>query len=144
MTFTLGQAAKQAGVSKPTLARWIHRGRISAAKHEDGSYIIDASELDRIAELKQASRNRASHGDPPMHPTDTPDDPRMLQQEITFLRERLVEKDQLLEELRQARQQERREKERLLGLLERHTLVLPTSQAEMPVPKKPWWKRMFG
>ena len=67
MTFTLGQAAKQAGVSKPTLARWIHRGRISADKNDDGSYLIDASELDRIAELKQLARNRASHGDKPRH-----------------------------------------------------------------------------
>jgi excisionase family DNA binding protein len=144
MTFTLGQAAKQAGVSKPTLARWIHRGRISADKNDDGSYLIDASELDRIAELKQLARNRASHGDPTMQPMDTPDDPRMLQQEIVFLRERLVEKDHLLEELRQERQQERREKERLLCLLERHTLVLPTTQEEVPAPKKPWWKRMFS
>jgi hypothetical protein len=79
-----------------------------------------------------------------MQPMDTPDDPRMLQQEIVFLRERLVEKDHLLEELRQERQQERREKERLLGLLERHTLVLPTTQEEVPAPKKPWWKRMFS
>jgi hypothetical protein len=51
-----------------------------------------------------------------------------------------VEKDQLLEELRQ----ERQEKERLLSLLERHTLVLPTPHEELPAPKQPWWKPMFG
>jgi hypothetical protein len=28
----------------------------------------------------------------------------------------------------------------LLGLLERHTLVLPTPHAEMPVSKTPWWE----
>ena len=38
--FTLGVAAKQAGISKPTLSKAIKNGRISAEKQPDGSYRI--------------------------------------------------------------------------------------------------------
>jgi hypothetical protein len=131
-------------VSKPTLARWIKRGRISAEKHDDGSYIIDASELDRIAELKQISSNRTTHGYPAMQQTDTPYETRVLQREIEFFRERLAERDHRLEELREESQKERQEKERLLGILEKQTLLLPKPQEDGPAPKKPWWKQMFG
>jgi excisionase family DNA binding protein len=48
MKLSLSQAAKESGTSKPTLSRWIAKGRVSAERQQDGSYLIDASELDRI------------------------------------------------------------------------------------------------
>ena len=48
---TLGQAAKQAKVSKTTLTRAIKSGRLSADRRDDGSYQIDASELARVYEI---------------------------------------------------------------------------------------------
>src|SRR5215212_10784457 len=45
--FTLGEAAKQAGVSKPTLSKAIKTGRISAEKQPNGSYRIQPAELFR-------------------------------------------------------------------------------------------------
>ena len=48
MTYTLGQAAKATGKSKPTIQRAIKSGSISAAKADDGSYEIDPSELHRV------------------------------------------------------------------------------------------------
>jgi hypothetical protein len=48
MSYTLGQAAKAVGRSKPTIARAIKRGQISAAKAEDGSFVIDPAELHRV------------------------------------------------------------------------------------------------
>lgn len=44
---TLGNAAKQLGISKPTLSKAISKGQLSAAKREDGSFAIDPSELMR-------------------------------------------------------------------------------------------------
>lgn len=46
--FTMGQAAKEAGVSKTTINRAIKSGRLSAEKLDDGSYRINAAELFRV------------------------------------------------------------------------------------------------
>jgi FtsZ-binding cell division protein ZapB len=48
MGLTLGQAAKAAGVSKTTLQRYMHSGRLSAGKRDDGSYDIDPAEILRV------------------------------------------------------------------------------------------------
>ena len=46
--FTLGEAAKAAGVSKPTISKAIKSGRLSAEQKPDGSYSIQAAELFRV------------------------------------------------------------------------------------------------
>lgn len=46
--FTLGQAAKQAGVSKATISRAIKSGRLSAAPNDKNGYDIDPAELFRV------------------------------------------------------------------------------------------------
>ena len=48
---SLSQAARESGTSKPTLSRWIAKGKVSAERQQDGSYLIDPSELDRIKDL---------------------------------------------------------------------------------------------
>lgn len=48
MSYTLGEAAKAVGKSKTTLHRAIKSGKISASKTDDGSYIIEPSELHRL------------------------------------------------------------------------------------------------
>lgn len=48
MPMTVGQAAKITGFSKPTIARAIKAGRLSAQRKEDGSYEIDPAELARV------------------------------------------------------------------------------------------------
>ena len=52
---TLGNAARQLGLSKPTLSKAIARGHLSATRHEDGSFAIDPAELMRWYE---AARHR--------------------------------------------------------------------------------------
>ena len=44
---TLGNAARQLGLSKPTLSKAITRGQLSATRREDGSFAIDPAELMR-------------------------------------------------------------------------------------------------
>jgi excisionase family DNA binding protein len=50
MQLTLGQAAKQVGVSKPTLSKAISTGKLSTTRREDGSFAIDPAELCRYVE----------------------------------------------------------------------------------------------
>ena len=45
---SLSKAAKVVGVSKATIHRAIKSGRISAARQDDGSYLIDLAELRRV------------------------------------------------------------------------------------------------
>lgn len=60
MKFTLGQAAVEVGRNKSTISRDIARGRISAEKKPDGSYLIDASELFRVYEKRKDSSSKAT------------------------------------------------------------------------------------
>ena len=48
MKFTLAQAAIEAGKNRSTLLRAIKNGKLSAHKQDDGSYLIDSSELFRV------------------------------------------------------------------------------------------------
>lgn len=51
MALSLSQAAKAAGKSKSTINRAIKSGKLSATRHDDGSYTIDASELSRVFQI---------------------------------------------------------------------------------------------
>lgn len=107
MKLSLSQAAKESGTSKPTLSRWISKGKISAQKQPDGSYLIDASELDRIKDLM---RNGNGSSNPPMKQSATPNETSSLQREIELLRERLNDKDSVIADLRQRLDQEAEER----------------------------------
>ena len=48
MKLTLGKAAKEAGISKPSLSVAIKKGKLSAHKNEKGHYEIDPAELFRV------------------------------------------------------------------------------------------------
>ena len=47
MQFSLSQAAKETGKGKSSIHRAIKSGRLSAQRHQDGTYSIDAAELFR-------------------------------------------------------------------------------------------------
>jgi len=46
--YTLGQAAKVCGKSKPTILNAINRGRLSATRDDKGQWQIDPAELSRV------------------------------------------------------------------------------------------------
>lgn len=52
MSYTLGAAARATGMSKPTIARAIQKGRLSATRSDDGGYVIDPAELHRVYPVK--------------------------------------------------------------------------------------------
>ncbi|WP_312785436.1 helix-turn-helix domain-containing protein [Brevundimonas sp.] len=105
MMFSMGEAARQAGVSKATIHRAIKAGKLSAAKKDDGSYVIDPAELFRAyPSVKQAGTVAARRSVTP-HETapETPD----MTRENAMLRERISE-------LKEERDAWRNQAERLL------------------------------
>jgi hypothetical protein len=115
MAYTLGQAARAVGKSKPTIARAIQTGRISATRRDDGSYEIDAAELHRV------------------YPRVTPDagretgtmqrfEPQALHRENLLLREMM---DDLRRRLDASEEERRQLSVRLLP------------------DQRPWWRRVF-
>ena len=70
MYYTLGQAAKATGKTKPTIANAIKKGRLSAQKNDIGEYQIDAAELSRVYPLLQVQSYQKSDDTKPT--SDTP------------------------------------------------------------------------
>jgi hypothetical protein len=118
--FTLGEAAKHSGRSKPTLSKAIKNGKLSAEKQPDGSYRIQVAELFRAF--------------PPETPrfdgTETRQDTRLPSAEIAVLRERLAERDSLIADLREDR-------DRWRGMAER---LLLTTSVRSEVPQRRRWR----
>jgi hypothetical protein len=123
MAYTMGQAARATGISKPRLSRAIKAGKISAERQDDGSYTIDPAELHRVyPPATVATTVAVEHTDTPVEPADTPAawrrENELLREMLGDLRRRL---DKEGEERRQAQTQ-------LMALL-----------ADQ---RRPWWRRL--
>jgi hypothetical protein len=99
--FSMGEAARQSGMSKATIHRHIKSGKLSAVRNADGSYAIDPAELFRAypAPKQPETVSERQH--------ETPVTPDETGREIALLRERV-------EELKQDRDAWRQQAERLL------------------------------
>lgn len=128
MAYSLGQAAKAAGISKTSLHRAIQKGRVSAAKNDNGSYEIEPSELHRIYppvtdEERSANPDLVRDGTP-----KTAIETEVLRREVQLLREQITDKETVITDLKERleqSEQERREKDRQLT-------ALLTDQREKP------------
>lgn len=127
MRYTLGEAAKATGKSKPTIQRAIKSGKISAYKNENGAYEIEPSELHRIYEVKQGNTKDNHH----MKQNVTHESNSMLQAEIDALRRELEQNQLERERERELMHQQielykdrldraDQDKDRLASLLENH------------------------
>lgn len=132
MRYTLGQAARATGKAKPTIARAIQTGRLSAARSDDGAWAIDPAELARVYPLLPADAGQMNGTALRSVPgTAGPPDPEAARE---ALRQLLTERDRLVEEqaetirdLRQRLDSEAEERRRLMTLL--------------TGPRRPWWRR---
>jgi hypothetical protein len=95
--YSLAQAAKAVGKSKPTLARAIKAGRLSATRGEDGSYAIDPSELARVYPFARNSTGTMKQLVPP-NGADTY--PAMSPGEIVALQRLLDDREETIRDLR--------------------------------------------
>lgn len=120
---TLGEAAKSAGRTKPTILNAIKKGRISAKKNDAGSWQIDPAELHRVypaVSPNGLTENKILHGETPSNTNDN----RVLQVEVEKLKEQLAREKELNEDLMKDRDEWRRQATALL-----------TDQREKPAQK---------
>jgi len=110
MKLTLGQAARQAGISKSYLSRLVKSGKISAERQENGEFRIDPSELDRLADIRPHGHDA---GNSTSERLETPRE-LVLQREVELLREMLHDKEQTLQDVRRERDAWRQQAQTLL------------------------------
>lgn len=130
MGYSLGEAAKEIGVSKPTVQRAIKSGRLSATRRDDGSYDIDPAELRRAFPAVTPSRNVTidmQHG-------ETAGDMRALQAEIDGLREQVALLKDERDDLRRRLDAEAEERRRAALLTDQRPAA----------PRRRWWRLRGG
>jgi hypothetical protein len=133
MAYTLGDAARATGKSKPTIAKAIKVGRISAARAEDGSYQIDPAELHRVYPVAGKSDSNLLHDETP--PVDG-----SLLGEIEKWRALATEREETIRDLRARLDAEAAERRRLTALLtDQRGSLIAKDQHYRP----PWWRRWF-
>ena len=145
MPYTLGEAAKRPGLSKPTVQRAIKNGKLSALRNDDGSYSIDPADLERVyGTLLLASDMKRD-----MKQDDTPVLSEALQVEVAALRERLADKDNVIDDLRRRLDAEGEERRKLTAILTdqrtKETVAAPTqteAAGEQPRGLRGWLHRV--
>lgn len=154
MSYTLGEAAKAVGFSKPTLSRAIKNGKLSAKRLDDGSYQIDPAELERWKD-GNGHRNGSvkRYATPKATPETGPETPNSnaLQIEVATLREQLRSAETargFLEE-RVADLQGRAERaeakeDKLLALIADLRPREPEPVPAAPQPRRGLWARLTG
>lgn len=151
---TLGEAAKQAGISKTTLHRAIRNGKISAEKIEvSGEYRVDPAELARVYPRAQVEHPGTGSVERPVTGGETLRVKR-LEEMIGWLSE-------TVSNLRADKEDLRRDKDRLLALVEEQAaqiklLTPPATPAAAPEPvseplapetpqdRRGWLARLLG
>ncbi len=118
MKFSLTQAAKEVGKSKPTISKAIKTGRLSAAKVGQG-YQIDAAELFRV--YPKATQSE------PSKETTSSNAVNLLELETKMLREQLDRERETVDDLR--------------GRLDRAERLIEDQRPTPPAPRKWFWQR---
>lgn len=68
MSWSISRAAKETGLSKSTISRAVKGGKISAARQDDGSYLIEPAELFRVYPRRVAQPTNDATHDAPRNP----------------------------------------------------------------------------
>ena len=128
MKYTLGQAAKETGVSKPTLSRAVKRGDLSAEGGGGKPYKIDPSELGRWLTSYRERNPETTVTTTQSETPETPNVNKELEAEIEALREqvergeaeRMRERTQLeahIDDLRRRVERAERKEDQLMAQL---------------------------
>ena len=137
MKFTLGQAAKEAGVSKPTISRALKNGALSGKRRSDRSFEIEASELHRWKDDYRSRKHQVFQSVTPESNSSN----SALELEVKALREKIGEtneergreRQQLTDQIQDLRDRLDKESEERRALSQR--LLAAPEQA-----KKRWWQ----
>ena len=131
MSYTLGTAAKATGKDRATISRAIKKGRISAAKNDNGEWQIDPAELHRVyPPLREAdsahNRDRATESY-----TELRTESRVLEVKL----EAALQRIEALEADKAFLQTE---------LIKATTLLTDQRQPQEAMGRRSWWSRLFG
>lgn len=131
------EAADAVGMSKPGIIKAIKSGRISATKDLNGGWRIEPAELFRV----YSAVTTVDGSPPPSLPQDTPPSDSS-QVEVRHLQQRLLDKDDVIADLRRRLDAEADERRKL-------TLILTDKQAAsqqqgIPIRELSWWERLLG
>ena len=133
MSYTLGEAARATGKSKPTIARAIKTGKLSADRGDDGAYSIDPAELNRIYPLAgngAGTMKQSVTGDVPGHGSEH--------------RDRLVlEQAETIRDLRARLDASEGERRTLQGQLTALLTDQRPNGAAPPDPTRSRWRRLL-
>lgn len=132
MKYTLQQASTATGKAKSTLQRAIKSGKLSATRNEDGSYTIDAAELNRCYQLRDTgSAPVAIKQYATSHETDA------LQVKIELLERQLLREQAIVSDLQRRldrSEDERRETQAKLTALLTHQPIVDSTPEPTPEP----------
>jgi hypothetical protein len=137
MAYSLGEAARAAGVSKTSIRRSIDSGRISASKDAFGRWQIEPVELHRIYPPAGSVTPPSEECLAPLEPSVT----SALEREVTLLRE-LLERERAASEAALARERQAVEREREINraLEAERDSWRQQAQSLLPPPSRPWWR----
>ena len=130
----LSQAAKAVGKARSTINRDIDNGKVSVTRNSKGQPFIEIVELERVygevsIETVTEPVQFGHSGTPKNDNSDSP-----LIKEIELLRERLADKDSVIDDLRRRLDAEAEERRKLTAIL---TDQRPQQQpAPIPPPRK--------
>src|SRR3954467_2142309 len=136
MTYTLTTAAKATGKSRSTVLRAIRAGRVSAKRDEvTGGWVIEPSELHRLYEPVAADGGHGpDHGMPRNNGVDG--EIRELRARLEAAEMRLADKDDVIADLRQQRDQAQQQ---LAAAQERIAALLTDQRSPPPAPPRRSW-----
>lgn len=136
MKYTLGQASKETGVSKPTLSRAIKNGDLSASGGGGKSYQIDASELGRWLEGYRQRNPKVVAGETPQETLETPEKSSgnsVLQVKLEMMEQRFADAEKTIEDLRTRLDVESEERRTLTRQIADQRQIAPEPQ------RRGWW-----
>lgn len=141
MHFTLGDAAKRLGLSKPTVSKFVKDGRISAQKIQTGktlSYKIDAAELARFEAEYEKPATGKRQGEAPTATRDKSADLIIALAELGQSKERVQElaadRDRLRSDLEKAHER--------LDKMQDQIAAIAAEQVRQG--KVPFWQKLIG
>lgn len=140
-TFSIRDAAREAGVSKTSILRAIQSGRLSAPRKDDGGYAIDPAELFRVFPRKGFEGHRDSPGTRSggqTVPVDGPHGAEHVSLRATELEIRLAKAEAQIEGMKEILEIERRRAEELRQERDKWSSVAEASQRQLvDLSKKP-------
>ncbi|WP_036257293.1 hypothetical protein [Methylocapsa aurea] len=162
MYFSLGQAAKEAGVAKSTISKALSSGKLSYAEKGTAGYKIDAAELFRVfprTSKTEPDELPSNDWKPSQGHMETGVSSAILEIQLIGLKHLMAEKDRRIADLEADRshiredhnriaQNWQEERLRLLKLIEDQTgaVKLLTDERTRQVKEAPrgLWERIFG